>query len=105
MEAVEKNACATRVGEGRTESFEGLGSGSADTAEIFELGLGEFSGFARGRVAEVKLGVVEAKRLARSAGAWHLRPLVRMWRPSMNEDIGLPSGGVYSRTLRVNILL
>jgi hypothetical protein len=64
VEAVEKNACATRVDEGRTESFEGFGSGSSDTAEIFELGLGDFSGFASGRVAEVKLGVVEAKRLA-----------------------------------------
>ena len=68
MEAVEEKACAPRVDEGRTESFEGFGSGSADAAEIFELGLGEFSGFARGRVAEVKLGVVETKRLAAERG-------------------------------------
>jgi hypothetical protein len=68
VKAVEKKACAARVDERRTESFEGFGSGSADTAEIFELGLGDFSGFARGRVAEVKLGVVEAKRLAAEGG-------------------------------------
>ena len=68
MEAVEKNTCATRVDQGRTESFEGLGCGSPNAAEIFELGVGEFPGFASGRVAEVKFGVVEAKRLAAEGG-------------------------------------
>ena len=67
MKAVEEQADAAGIHERRTEGFERHGYGFAKDAEIFHACLGG-SGLSGGRVAEVKLGMMEAKGLAAERG-------------------------------------
>ncbi len=67
MQAVEKNTCAPRVGEGRTQGCEGLGHGGLKGGEMLERLPGALSWLANG-VAKVELGVMESEGLAAKCG-------------------------------------
>jgi len=68
--------------------------------EILDRGQREFSGFARGRFAEVKGGVVEAEWLATQRGGVALAAVGQIWRHSMSMFV---LRGVYPHTLGLKL--
>jgi hypothetical protein len=95
LKPVQKKASAPRIGEWRGQGCEGLGDGCLDGGRIFKEGLGAVSEFVRDGSAEVKLGVMEAKRLASQCGSAAF-PAVGQDMATLNEHrFALLRGGVY----------